>query len=158
MATAGSCAASFYANVSAACVSSNVGANRAARRDARDRVQVAGALSGRTKQALADASLRLVRSPRVFDPSIALLIVRLHRRCVTQAPVARSVGVLGWQLCQLRAEQRAGPSKLSESEFASDGAPRARRIRRSPHIDIIELGNIERHSHALRAIGATRVH
>jgi transposase-like protein len=45
------------------------------------------------ESALADASSRPARSPRAIEASTALLIVGLRRRCLTQARIARSVGV-----------------------------------------------------------------
>ena len=43
--------------------------------------------------ALADASSRPASSPRAIDPSKALLILELRKRCMLQARIALSVGV-----------------------------------------------------------------
>lgn len=96
--------------------------------------------------ALGDASSRPARSPRAIEPAKALLIVELRRRRMTQARIARSVGVSDSTVSRVLA--RAGLSKLSELAPAE---PVVRYEHDSPgdllHIDTKKLGRIERPSH-----------
>ena len=107
--------------------------------------------------ALADASSRPAHSPRAIDPSKALLIVELRRRRITQARIARSVGVSDSTVSRVLA--RAGLSKLSDLEPAE---PVVRYEHDQPgellHIDTKKLGRIERPSHprASEAVSARR--
>lgn len=96
--------------------------------------------------ALADASSRPAHSPRAIDPSKALLIVELRQRRMTQARIARSVGVSDSTVSRVLA--RAGLSKLSDLEPAE---PVVRYEHDQPgdllHIDTKKLGCIKRPSH-----------
>ena len=96
--------------------------------------------------ALVDASSRPARSPRAIEPAKALLIVELRRRRMTQARIARSVGVCESTVSRVLA--RAGLSKLSDLAPAE---PVVRYEHDSPgdllHIDTKKLGRIERPSH-----------
>jgi transposase InsO family protein len=96
--------------------------------------------------ALVDASSRPARSPRAIDPAKALLIVELRRRRMTQARIARSVGVSESTVSRVLA--RAGLSKLSDLAPAE---PVVRYEHEQPgdllHIDTKKLGRIERPSH-----------
>lgn len=96
--------------------------------------------------ALVDASSRPARSPRAIDPAKALLIVELRRRRITQARIARSVGVSESTVSRVLA--RAGLSKLSDLAPAE---PVVRYEHEQPgdllHIDTKKLGRIERPSH-----------
>lgn len=98
------------------------------------------------QEALADASSRPVRSPRAIEPCKALLIAELRRRRMTQARIARSVGVSESTVSRVLA--RAGLSKLSELVPAE---PVVRYEHERPgdllHIDTKKLGRIERPSH-----------
>ena len=96
--------------------------------------------------ALADASSRPKRSPRAIDAGRALLIVELRRRRMTQARIARSVGVSESTVSRVLA--RAGLSRLSDLQPAE---PVVRYEHERPgdllHIDTKKLGRIERPSH-----------
>jgi len=98
------------------------------------------------QEALADASSRPVRSPRAIEPCKALLIAELRRRRMTQARIARSVGVSESTISRVLA--RAGLSKLSDLVPAE---PVVRYEHERPgdllHIDTKKLGRIERPSH-----------
>jgi len=98
------------------------------------------------QDALTDASSRPARSPRAIEPSKALLIVELRRRRLTQARIARGVGVSESTVSRVLA--RAGLSKLSELEPAE---PVVRYEHERPgdllHIDTKKLGRIERPGH-----------
>lgn len=103
--------------------------------------------------ALVDASSRPTRSPRAIEPSKALLIVELRRRRMTQARIARSVGVS--ESTVSRVLTRAGLSKLSDLAPAE---PVVRYEHECPgdllHIDTKKLGRIVRPSH--RVTGSRR--
>jgi len=96
--------------------------------------------------ALVDASSRPMRSPRTIEPAKALLVVELRRRRMTQARIARSVGVSESTVSRVLA--RAGLSKLSDLAPAE---PVMRYEHDNPgdllHIDTKKLGRIERPSH-----------
>lgn len=97
---------------------------------------------------LADRSSRPLRSPRSIGPSQALLIVELRRRMLTQARIARSVGVAVATVS--RVLKRAGISKLSDLIPAE---PIVRYEHPRPgdllHIDTKKLGRIERLGHRI---------
>jgi transposase len=97
---------------------------------------------------LADRSSRPRRSPRSIDPSQAMLIVELRRRLLTQARIARSVGLSVATVS--RVLKRAGISKLSDLMPAE---PIVRYEHASPgdllHIDTKKLGRIERLGHRI---------
>ena len=95
---------------------------------------------------LADASSRPACSPRAIGTAKALLIVELRRRRITQARIARSVGVCGSTVSRVLA--RAGLSKLG------DLAPSEAVVRyehEQPgdllHIDTKKLGRIVQPGH-----------
>lgn len=96
--------------------------------------------------ALVDASSRPACSPRTIEPAKALLIAELRRRRMTQARIARSVGVSESTVSRVLA--RAGLSKLSDLVPAE---PVVRYEHERPgdllHIDTKKLGRIERPSH-----------
>ncbi len=96
--------------------------------------------------ALVDASSRPALSPRAIEPAKALLVVELRRRRMTQARIARSVGVSESTVSRVLA--RAGLSKLSDLAPAE---PVMRYEHDNPgdllHIDTKKLGRIERPSH-----------
>ena len=96
--------------------------------------------------ALVDASSRPTRSPRAIEPARALLIVELRRRRMTQARIARSVGVSESTVSRVLA--RAGLSRLSD---LAPVEPVVRYEHERPgdllHIDTKKLGRIERPSH-----------
>jgi transposase InsO family protein len=96
--------------------------------------------------ALVDASSRPARSPRAIEPGKALLIVELRRRRMTQAHIARSVGVSESTVSRVLA--RAGLSRLDDLEPAE---PVRRYEHERPgdllHIDTKKLGRIERPGH-----------
>ena len=95
---------------------------------------------------LADASSRPSRSPRAIAPAKALLIVELRKRRLTQARIARSVGVSESTVSRVLA--RAGLSKLSDLDPVE---PVVRYEHQAPgdllHIDTKKLGRIVRPSH-----------
>jgi len=105
-----------------------------------------GRYLGAGEAALVDASSRPARSPRAIEPSKALLVVELRRRRMTQARIARSVGISESTVSRVLA--RAGLSKLSELEPAE---PVVRYEHERPgdllHIDTKKLGRIERTGH-----------
>lgn len=96
--------------------------------------------------ALVDAASRPAHSPRAIEPAKALLSVELRRRRMTQARIARSVGVSESTVSRMLA--RAGLSRLSDLAPAE---PVVRYERERPgdllHIDTKKLGRIERPSH-----------
>lgn len=97
---------------------------------------------------LADRSSRPRRSPRAIDPAQALLIVELRRRLLTQARIAKSVGLSVSTVS--RVLKRAGISKLSDLIPAE---PIVRYEHARPgdllHIDTKKLGRIERMGHRI---------
>ena len=97
---------------------------------------------------LADRSSRPRRSPRAIAASQALLIVELRRRFLTQARIAKSVGVSVATVS--RVLKRAGISKLSDLVPAE---PIVRYEHAHPgdllHIDTKKLGRIERMGHRI---------
>lgn len=97
---------------------------------------------------LVDRSSRPRRSPRSISPSRALLIVEMRRRLLTQARIARSVGVSVATVS--RVLKRAGISKLSD---LIPSAPVVRYEHENPgdllHIDTKKLGRIERLGHRI---------
>jgi len=97
---------------------------------------------------LVDRSSRPRRSPRSINPSQALLIVELRHRMLTQARIARSVGVSVATVS--RVLKRAGISKLSDLMPAE---PIVRYEHANPgdllHIDTKKLGRIERLGHRI---------
>jgi transposase InsO family protein len=95
---------------------------------------------------LRDASSRPVRSPRAIAPATALLIVELRRQRMTQARIARSVGVCKSTVGRVLA--RAGLSRLRDLE----PAPVVRRYEHPEvgdmlHLDTKKLGRIARMGH-----------
>jgi transposase InsO family protein len=98
------------------------------------------------ESALADASSRPARSPRAIEASTALLIVGLRRRCLTQARIARSVGVCEATVSRVLA--RAGLSRLSDLQPVEAAQ---RYEHEAPgdllHIDTKKLGRIVRPGH-----------
>ena len=100
------------------------------------------------KAALADASLRPAKSPRAIEPTKALLIVELRRRCLLQARIATNVGVSHATVSRVLA--RAGLSKLSDLQPRE---PVQRYEHAAPgdmlHIDTKKLGRIVRPSHCV---------
>ena len=98
------------------------------------------------KAALADASSRPAKSPRAIEPTKALLIVELRRRCLLQARIATNVGVSHATVSRVLA--RAGLSKLSDLQPLE---PVQRYEHAAPgdmlHIDTKKLGCIVRPSH-----------
>jgi len=115
---------------------------------------------------LADRSSRPRRSPRSIAPPQALLIVELRRRLLTQARIAKSVGVSVATVS--RVLKRAGISKLSDLIPAE---PIVRYEHACPgdllHIDTKKLGRIDgvghritgdRTKHRNRGIGWDMVH
>ncbi len=95
---------------------------------------------------LADASSRPKRSPRAIEPSQALLIVELRQRRMTQARIARSVGVS--EATVSRVLRRAGLSKLSDLQ-PREPVQRYEHAQAGDllHIDTKKLGRIERPGH-----------
>ena len=97
---------------------------------------------------LADRSSRPRRSPRSISPSQALLIVEMRRRLLTQARIARSVGVSVATVS--RVLKRAGISKFSD---LVPSEPVVRYEHAHPgdllHIDTKKLGRIERRGHRI---------
>ncbi len=102
---------------------------------------------------MADASSQPKRSPRAIEPSTALLIVELQQRRMTEARLARSVGVL--EATVSRVLRRAGLLKLSDLQPCE---PRQRYEHAQAgdlrHIDTKKLGRIARPGH--RATGNQR--
>lgn len=100
------------------------------------------------KAALADASSRPAKSPRAIEPTKALLIVELRRRCLLQARIATNVGVSHATVSRVLA--RAGLSKLSDLQPRE---PVQRYEHAAPgdmlHIDTKKLGRIVRPSHCV---------
>jgi transposase InsO family protein len=96
--------------------------------------------------ALVDRSLRPASSPRSISPQKALAIVELRKRRLTQARIARSLGVSESTVGRVLA--RAGLSKLSD---LMPKEPVQRYEHAAPgemiHIDTKKLGRIERPSH-----------
>lgn len=96
--------------------------------------------------ALVEASARPTHSPRAFEPATALLIVEFRRRRMTQARIARSVGVSESTVSRVLA--RTGLSKLSDLAPAE---PVMRYEHERPgdplHIDTRKLGRNQRPSH-----------
>ncbi len=95
---------------------------------------------------LRDASSRPQRSPRAIAPALALAIVELRRRFLTQARIARSLKVSASTVGRvLRRAQLSRWSDLAPSE------PVVRYEHEHPgdlvHIDTKKLGRIERMSH-----------
>jgi transposase InsO family protein len=95
---------------------------------------------------LQDASSRPMHSPRAIEPSMALAIVELRQRRLTQARIAQALGVSKSTVGRVLA--RAGLSRLSELQPIE---PLIRYEHAAPgellHIDIKKLGRIERASH-----------
>jgi transposase InsO family protein len=95
---------------------------------------------------LADRSSRPRLSPRAIAPNKALAIVELRKRCLTQASIARNLGVSESTVGRVLA--RAGLSKLSDLIPAE---PVRRYEHLAPghllHIDTKKLARIERPSH-----------
>jgi transposase InsO family protein len=104
---------------------------------------------------LRDASSRPRLSPRAIAPERALVIVELRRRRLTQARIARSVGVS--ESTVSRVLGRAGLSRWSDLE---PSAPSVRYEHRHPgdmvHLDTKKLGRIVRMGH--RITGDRRDH
>jgi transposase InsO family protein len=104
---------------------------------------------------LRDASSRPRLSPRAIAPERALVIVELRRRRLTQARIARSVGVS--ESTVSRVLSRAGLSRWSDLE---PSAPSVRYEHRHPgdmvHLDTKKLGRIVRMGH--RITGDRRDH
>lgn len=98
---------------------------------------------------LMDRSSRPRRSPRSTRPSAALLIVELRRRLLTQARIARSVGVSAVATVS-RVLKRAGISKLSDL-MPSELVVRYEHARPGDllHIDTKKLRRIERLGHRI---------
>lgn len=98
--------------------------------------------------ALADCSSRPAQSPRSIAPGTALAIVELRRRYLTQARIARALGVS--ESTVSRVLRRAGLSKLSDLRPAE---PVTRYEHEAPgdllHIDTKKLGRIERLGHRI---------
>jgi transposase InsO family protein len=96
--------------------------------------------------ALVDRSSRPASSPRSISPQKALAIVELRKRRLTQASIARSLGVSESTVGRVLA--RAGLSKLSD---LIPKEPVQRYEHAAPgemiHIDTKKLGRIERPSH-----------
>lgn len=96
--------------------------------------------------ALCDKSSRPDNSPNALDPSKALAIVELRRRCFLQARIASALGVSKSSVSRVLA--RAGLSKLSDLQPKE---PVVRYEHAAPgdmlHIDTKKLGRIERPSH-----------
>ncbi len=97
---------------------------------------------------LVDHSSRPWRSPRSISPGKALLIVELRHRRLTQARIAKSVGVAIATVSRVLA--RAGISRLSDLEPAP---PVVRYEHAHPgdllHIDTKKLGRIDRLGHRI---------
>jgi transposase InsO family protein len=97
---------------------------------------------------LRDRSSRPVTSPRSTASSIVAAISDLRRRRLTQARIARSIGVSGSTVSRVLA--RAGLSRLSALE---PGEPLLRYEHAHPgdllHIDTKKLGRIERMGHRI---------
>jgi transposase InsO family protein len=95
---------------------------------------------------LVDRSSRPVLSPRAIAPETALAIVELRRRRLTQARIAKSLGVSESTVSRVLA--RAGLSRLVDLDPAE---PVRRYEHEAPgdllHIDTKKLGRIERPSH-----------
>ena len=95
---------------------------------------------------LRDASSRPRVSPRAIAPERALVIVELRRRRLTQARIARSVGVS--ESTVSRVLSRAGLARWSDLE---PSAPSVRYEHRHPgdmvHLDTKKLGRIVRMGH-----------
>ena len=96
--------------------------------------------------ALCDKSSRPNKSPNAIEPSKALAIVELRRRCMLQARIASALGVSKATVSRVLA--RAGLSKLSDLQ------PRVAVVRcehEAPgdllHIVTKKLGRIERPGH-----------
>jgi transposase InsO family protein len=97
---------------------------------------------------LRDASSRPRLSPRAIAPQCALAIIELRRRRLTQARIARSLGVS--ESTVSRVVGRAGLSKLSALEPSE---PVVRYEHEAPgdlvHIDTKKLGRIVRTGHRI---------
>jgi transposase InsO family protein len=97
---------------------------------------------------LRDRSSRPALSPRAIGAHSAAAIVELRRRRLTQARIARSVGVSAATVSRVLA--RAGLSRLSDLE---PSAPPVRYEHAHPgdllHIDTKKLGRIERMGHRI---------
>jgi transposase InsO family protein len=95
---------------------------------------------------LADASSRPKHSPRAIEPGKALAIVELRHRRLTQARIAKALGVCKSTVGRVLA--RAGLSRLIDLQPAE---PVVRYEHEAPgqmlHIDTKKLGRIERPSH-----------
>src|SRR5689334_21610696 len=95
---------------------------------------------------LRDASSRPRVSPRAIAPALALSVVELRRRWLTQARIARSLGVSASTVG--RVLRRAGLSRWAD---LTPSAPAVRYEHEHPgdlvHIDTKKLGRIERMSH-----------
>jgi transposase InsO family protein len=106
--------------------------------------------------ALQDASSRPRVSPRAIAPECALAIVELRRRRLTQAGIARSLGVS--ESTVSRVLRRAGLSHLSDLDPA---APLVRYEHALPgdllHIDTKKLGRIIRTGHRVTGDRRDRV-
>jgi len=102
---------------------------------------------------LADASSRPRVSPRAISPQSALAIVELRRRWLTQACIARSLGLSPSTVS--RVLQRAGLSRWSDLA-PSEAVVRYEHAHPGDllHIDTKKLGRIERMGH--RVTGARR--
>jgi transposase InsO family protein len=105
---------------------------------------------------LRDASSRPRVSPRALAPDRALVIVELRRRRLTQARIARSVGVS--ESTVSRVLQRAGLSRWADLEPA---APAVRYEHLHPgdlvHLDTKKLGRIVRTGHRITGNRRDRV-
>jgi transposase InsO family protein len=95
---------------------------------------------------LADRSSRPAHSPRAIAPAAAVRILELRRRRLTQAAIARAVGVSKSTVSRVLA--RAGLSRLRDLDPAE---PIVRYEHERPgdllHLDTKKLGRIERASH-----------
>ena len=112
-----------------------------------------GRYLARGEAGLADASSRPRLSPRAISPQAAVAIVELRRRWLTQACIAKSLGLSASTVS--RVLQRAGLSRWA------DLAPTEAIVRYEHthpgdllHIDTKKLGRIERMGH--RVTGARR--
>jgi transposase InsO family protein len=108
----------------------------------------AGRYLAQGEAALRDRSSRPVASPRAIAADTTARIVELRRRRLTQARIARSVGVSASTVSRVLA--RAGLSRLADLEPSE---PLVRYEHAHPgdllHIDTKKLGRIERMGHRI---------